>query len=74
MPTRQLTVEPLTGSIGAVLHGVDLTAPLSDDVVADVRTALLRWRVVFVREQHVTPGQHVAFGRVANDLECSRRC
>ena len=26
-----ITVEPLTGSIGAVLHGVDLTRPLGDD-------------------------------------------
>ena len=37
-------------------------------VVADVRTALLRWRVVFVRDQHVTPGQQVAFGRAFGDL------
>jgi taurine dioxygenase len=68
MPTRQLTIEPLTGSIGAVLRGVDLTAMLSDDVVADVRGALLRWRVVFLRDQHVTPGQQVAFGRAFGEL------
>ena len=37
MPTRQLTIEPLTGSIGAVVGGLDLTVPLPDDVVATVR-------------------------------------
>jgi taurine dioxygenase len=68
MPTRQVTIEPLTGSIGAVVHGVDLTAPLPEAVVADVRTALLCWRVVFLRDQQVTPGQHVAFGRAFGEL------
>ena len=63
-----ITIEPLTGSIGAVLHDLDLTTALSDAVVADVRTALLRWRVVFVRDQDVTPGQQVAFGRAFGDL------
>jgi taurine dioxygenase len=64
----RLEVEPLTGSIGALLHGVDLTSPLDDATAADVRAALLRWRVVFVRQQHVTPGQQVAFGRVFGEL------
>jgi len=48
--------------------GLDLTAPLPDDVVATVRAALLQWRVVFLRDQHVTPGQQVAFGRAFGDL------
>ncbi len=57
------TVEPLTGTIGAVVHGVDLTRQLSDDQVAAVRAALLEFRVVFLRDQHITPTQQVAFAR-----------
>jgi alpha-ketoglutarate-dependent taurine dioxygenase len=63
-----VVVEPLTGSIGAVVHGVDLTVPLAPAVAADVRAALLRWRVLFLRDQHITPAQQVAFGRAFGEL------
>ena len=66
--TGSCVVEPLTGSIGAVVHGVDLTAPLDPTVVADVRAALLQWRVLFLRDQHITPSQQVAFGRTFGEL------
>ncbi len=65
---RSVVVEPLTGTIGAVLHGVDLTVPLDDATTAQVRAALLRWRVVFLRDQHITPTQQVAFGRTFGEL------
>jgi alpha-ketoglutarate-dependent taurine dioxygenase len=61
--TTTVDVEPLTGSIGAVLHGVDLTGEVTDAQIADVRTALLGYRVVFLRDQHITPTQQVAFAR-----------
>ncbi len=57
------TVEPLTGTIGAVIHGADLTQQLTDAEVAAVRSALLGYRVVFFRDQHITPTQQVAFAR-----------
>ncbi|MET0461074.1 MAG: TauD/TfdA family dioxygenase [Ilumatobacteraceae bacterium] len=63
-----ITIEPLTGSIGAVLHGVDLRRPLGDGTTNAVREALLRWRVVFLRDQDITPTQQVAFGRGLGEL------
>lgn len=58
-----LDVEPLTGTLGAIVHGLDLGQPLDDEAVAGVRGALLRHRVLFFRDQHLTPTQQVAFGR-----------
>jgi taurine dioxygenase len=66
--TSEVIVEPLTGSIGAELHGVDVRRPLADTAIADIRQALLRWRVVFLRDQHVSPGEFVAFGRCFGEL------
>lgn len=63
-----MTVEPLTGSIGAVLDGPDLRQPLDDATTDAIRRALLRWRVVFLRDQHITPTQQVAFGRRFGEL------
>ncbi|MEY4229245.1 MAG: hypothetical protein RLZZ362_94, partial [Actinomycetota bacterium] len=56
-----MEVEPLTGSIGAVVHGVDLSAEMSDHEVAAIRAALLSARVVFFRQQDLSPTQQVAF-------------
>lgn len=56
-------VEPLTGSIGAIVHGVDLSNDLTDAEVAAVRSALLGFRVVFFRDQDITPTGLVEFAR-----------
>ena len=61
-------VEPLTTSIGAVVSGVDLRSALSSSTAAALRDALLRWRVIFLRDQHITPTQQVAFGRLFGEL------
>ena len=59
-----LDVRPMSGYIGAEIHGVDLRGPLSDQMVAAIRATLLRWKVVFFRDQHVTQSQHIEFGRL----------
>jgi taurine dioxygenase len=62
-PTRTLQVTPLTGTIGAELSGVDLSADVRDDVVAETRAALLQHRVVFFRGQDLEYEQQVAFAQ-----------
>ncbi len=62
MSTYQtITVEPLTTAIGAVIHGVDATAPLPNGQAAEVRRALLDHLVVFLRDQDLTEEQQLAF-------------
>ena len=56
-------VRPMAGYIGAEILGVDLRGPLDPQVVAEIRATLLRWKVVFFRDQDLTQEQHVAFGR-----------
>lgn len=58
-----LVVEPLAGYTGAAIHGVDLRGEIDDDVIAAVRAALHRWKVVFFRGQHLDHDQHIAFAR-----------
>jgi alpha-ketoglutarate-dependent sulfate ester dioxygenase len=54
-------VEPLTMRVGAIIHGVDLSADLGDDVIARIRSALLAHRVVFFRDQHIEAEHQLAF-------------
>src|SRR3954468_19082927 len=59
----------LGATIGAVIDGVDLTTELPDAVVTELRRALLDYKVLFFREQPLTPAQHVAFAGRFGELE-----
>jgi taurine dioxygenase len=59
---RTIEVEPLAGSIGAVITGVDLS-DLDDAAVAEIRRAWLAHIVVFFREQELDADEYVAFAR-----------
>jgi taurine dioxygenase len=63
-----LSVKPLTPAIGAEIGGLDLSRPLSDEVIGEVRRALLEHLVIFFRDQQLTGEQHMAFGRKFGDL------
>lgn len=54
-------IQPLTPAIGAVIAGVDLSQPISDDLLQTVRQALLRHKVIFFEDQQLTPVQHRDF-------------
>ncbi|VWB09307.1 taurine dioxygenase [Burkholderia pseudomultivorans] len=58
---QPVDVIPLSAHIGAEIRGVDLTQPLTTPQIAAIRHALLKWRVIFFREQFLTHEQHVAF-------------
>lgn len=66
---ERLAVTPLTPSIGAEISGIDLAEDQDDAVIAEIRAALLAHKVVFFRDQHLTPEQHIAFSRRFGTLE-----
>ncbi len=61
--TTSIQIRPMAIGIGAEIHGVDLRDPLEPSVVAEIRAALLRWKVIFFRDQAITPDDHLRFGR-----------
>jgi taurine dioxygenase len=74
-PYERFLLAPLTGQIGAGIMGIDLTAELSGEVVADLRRALLEWKVlVFPGQPHPDASDAallapVALGRHWGELE-----
>jgi taurine dioxygenase len=56
-------------TVGAELRGVDLSADLPDEVVGELRQALLDYKVLFFRGQQLDAAAHVAFARRFGDLE-----
>jgi taurine dioxygenase len=65
-----LIVEPIAGRIGAIVHGIDL-ADANDAEVAAVKDALLRYGVVFFRNQQLTAEAQVDFAQRFGPLTLS---
>lgn len=65
---NRIEVRPIAGALGAEIGGVDLSQPLDDDTITEIRQALLNHLVIFFRDQDITPEQHKAFGRRFGDL------
>ena len=61
--SRYLETRRIAGSLGAEVSGVDLSEDLPDDVLAEVRAALLDNCVIFFRDQKISPEQQLRFAR-----------
>jgi taurine dioxygenase len=62
--------DPLTCKIGAELTNVNLGDAARDDALfAEIKSLLLKHRVLFLRDQDITRAEHVAFARRFGELE-----
>jgi taurine dioxygenase len=66
---ESIHVEPLSPGIGAEISGFRMSGELPDEQIAEIRQALLDWKVIFFRDQDVSIEDHVAFGRRFGELE-----
>jgi len=69
MAAQTITVNRIAGALGAEISGVDLSQKLSDETIGEIRQALRDNLVIFFRDQNLTPGQHLAFGRRFGELQ-----
>ena len=60
---RKIAVQPIAGSLGAEIAGVDLACALDDETLAEIRRAWLEHLVVFFRDQRLAPREFMAFAR-----------
>ena len=65
---QELDVRRLSGSLGAEIRGIPLAkaGPAEADRILDLLGEHL---VLFFPEQHLTPDEHIAYGRLFGDLE-----
>jgi taurine dioxygenase len=59
--TLNLTVAPVSGALGAIVDGIDVTADLDPATVEAVRDALHEHSVLFFHDQDLDEDQQVAF-------------
>jgi len=61
---------PLTCAIGAEVTNINLSAASRDPaLIAEIRSLLLKYKVLFFRNQDITRAEHVAFARHFGELE-----
>lgn len=64
-----ITVEPVSGTVGAAVRGVDLSERLDEGTVAEIRSAFLAHHVLFFSDQDLTPEAQLRFGRYFGELD-----
>jgi len=55
--------QPYTPTIGAYIHGLDLSQILDELTQKELKSALAKYQVLFFENQKITPDQQVAFTR-----------
>ena len=68
MTYASIQVEKLTPNAGAEVRGADLSQPLDERTFKEIHAALIDNGVIFFRDQHLTPAQQKAFGRLFGEL------
>jgi len=61
MRNYRLDVQPIAGSMGAEIFGVDLAEDLGDETFEDIHQAILTHGAIFFRDQDITPTQQMTF-------------
>ena len=59
-----ITAIPFAPNLGAEIHGVDLSEPISDEVFVDIHQAFLDYQVLMFKDQkEIPPERHIEFGK-----------
>ena len=60
---RYIEVRRIAGALGAEIGGVDISRPLPNAVVAEIRQAFLDFLVIFFRGQELAPHEQLTFAQ-----------
>jgi taurine dioxygenase len=67
-----ITVTPVSRFVGAEIGNVDIAAGLSDEQFLEMRRAFVAHGVIFMRDQGLTPDQHIEFARRWGEINVNR--
>ncbi len=66
---QRIEVTQVGGVIGAIVGGIQIGGDVQPDALAELRAAVLRHRVVFLRDQtHATDADQLAFARLLGEV------
>jgi taurine dioxygenase len=69
---KTLQATPLCPALGAEISGVDIAGGISGAQFAELRQAFADYAVIFLRDQDITPEQHIAFAERWGKINVNR--
>ena len=72
MRNSHISVTPTSGALGAVISGVDLSAPVEAAAIGEMRAALNEPGVIFFHGQNIAPEKHIAFAEKFGAININR--
>ena len=68
----EIIINPISGSIGAEIQGVNLSTDLSDAVFSEIRQTFIDHGLIFFRNQELTPDDHLRFAKRWGEININR--
>ena len=62
-------IEPIGPTIGAKIRGLDLSKTIDKETLVQLEDALVKHKIIYLRDQNINTAQQVTFGRRFGDLE-----
>ena len=72
MRNMQMEIRPISGALGAEILGVDFAAGVDDETFGRIRRTFLEHGVIAIRDQDLTPEQHLAAARRFGKVNVNR--
>ena len=69
---KTLEATPVSPALGAEISGVDIARGIDDEQFAELRQAFIDHGVIFLRDQDITPDQHIAFAERWGSINVNR--
>jgi taurine dioxygenase len=69
---KTLQAKPLSPALGAEITGIDIGAGISDEQFVELRQSFVDYGVIFLRDQEITPDQHIAFAERWGQINVNR--
>ena len=67
-----ITVTPISRFVGADIGYVDIADGISDEQFLEIRRAFVAHGVIFIRDQNLTPDQHIEFAKRWGEINVNR--
>ena len=68
----QIEVVPVSGGVGVDIHNVDIKTGIDAGTFKELRAAFFEHGLIFLRDQDITPGEHIAFAKRWGEININR--
>ncbi len=69
---QTIQATPLSSALGAEISGIDIARGISDEQFSELRQAFVDYGVIFLRDQQISPEQHIAFAERWGQINVNR--